>query len=104
VLPPTIGFDVESDIKLPVARASFLCDPNGAEIVRQFLEQYFLIFDSGNRQPLLDAYHEHAMFSMTANPTQHPVNQTRYVGGGITSKFLSIKIFGNLKPTVLKVL
>jgi nuclear RNA export factor len=68
---------VESDIKLPTAKASFLCGPSGAEIVRQFLEQYFIIYDSDNRQPLLDAYHEHAMFSLTANYAQHPVNQTR---------------------------
>lgn len=33
--------------------------------MRQFLEQYFIIFDSENRQPLLNAYHENALFSST---------------------------------------
>ncbi|XP_053696649.1 nuclear RNA export factor 1 isoform X1 [Sabethes cyaneus] len=72
-LPPPIGFDVaDDDSKLPSAKASFLCDTAGADIVRQFLEQYFIIYDSDNRQPLLDAYHEHAMISMTVfnNPSQ----------------------------------
>lgn len=72
-LPPPIGFDVpEDDHKLPSAKASFLCDTAGAGIVRQFLEQYFIIYDSDNRQPLLEAYHEHAMISMTVfnSPSQ----------------------------------
>ncbi|XP_062713191.1 nuclear RNA export factor 1 [Aedes albopictus] len=72
-LPPPIGFDVpEDDHKLPSAKASFLCDTAGADIVRQFLEQYFVIYDSDNRQPLLEAYHEHAMISMTVfnSPSQ----------------------------------
>ncbi|XP_065082338.1 nuclear RNA export factor 1 isoform X1 [Ochlerotatus camptorhynchus] len=72
-LPPPIGFDLpEDDHKLPSAKASFLCDTAGAGIVRQFLEQYFIIYDSDNRQPLLEAYHEHAMISMTVfnSPSQ----------------------------------
>ena len=64
-LPPMIGFDVSEDSKLPAPKASYLCDYAGAEIVRQFLEQYYNIFDSGDRQPLLAAYHENAMFSLT---------------------------------------
>lgn len=51
---------------LPPPKASFLCNLAGADIVRQFLGQYFTIFDSDSRQPLLNAYHEQAMFSMTA--------------------------------------
>lgn len=72
-LPPPIGFDVPDEVaKLPSAKASFLCDVSGADIVRQFLEQYFIIYDSDNRQPLLEAYHEHAMISMTvfSSPSQ----------------------------------
>lgn len=41
----------------------------GADIVRQFLGQYFTIFDSESRQPLLNAYHEQAMISMTVATT-----------------------------------
>uniref|UniRef100_A0A182QK83 NTF2 domain-containing protein n=1 Tax=Anopheles farauti TaxID=69004 RepID=A0A182QK83_9DIPT len=83
-LPPPISFDVpEDDMKLPPAKASFLCDGGGADFVRQFLEQYFAIYDSENRQPLLEAYHEHAMFSLTVN-TYHQSNQQKlgaYMGG-----------------------
>ncbi|XP_055608139.1 nuclear RNA export factor 1-like [Uranotaenia lowii] len=65
-LPPPIGFDVaDDDLKLPAAKAAFLCDTAGIDIVRQFLEEYFRIYDSDNRQELLKAYHEHAMLSVT---------------------------------------
>ncbi|XP_059621037.1 nuclear RNA export factor 1 [Phlebotomus argentipes] len=64
-LPPQIGFDVSTEVTLPPAKASFLCDMSGSEIVRQFLQQYFVLYDSENRQPLLDAYHEHASFTLT---------------------------------------
>jgi nuclear RNA export factor len=40
------------------------------EVASQFLQQYFIVFDSENRQPLLDAYHEHACLSMTVTVTQ----------------------------------
>uniref|UniRef100_A0A182P4G9 NTF2 domain-containing protein n=1 Tax=Anopheles epiroticus TaxID=199890 RepID=A0A182P4G9_9DIPT len=83
-LPPPISFDVpEDDMKLPEAKASFLTDTSGADLVRQFLEQYFTIYDSDNRQPLLEAYHEHAMFSLTVNTT-YQSNQQKlgaYISG-----------------------
>ncbi|KAH8387156.1 hypothetical protein KR093_005063 [Drosophila rubida] len=60
------GFELgESSGIMPTTKASFLCDSAGAEVVRQFLDQYFNIFDAGNRQPLLDAYHEHALLSIS---------------------------------------
>ena len=40
-------------------------DAKVQEIAKQFLLLYFTVFDSENRQPLLDAYDEHACFSMT---------------------------------------
>ncbi|KAH8400462.1 hypothetical protein KR222_000452 [Zaprionus bogoriensis] len=64
-LTPQTTFDMSESAVLPPGKASFLCDSAGAEVVRQFLEQYFNIFDSGNRQPLLDAYHELALLSMS---------------------------------------
>jgi len=76
-LPKAIGFDVDDEKSLPPAKASFLCNPSGADIVRQFLEQYFIIYDSNDRQPLLNAYHENAMFSLTAAYTQHQSNAQR---------------------------
>uniref|UniRef100_A0A1B0AGY8 NTF2 domain-containing protein n=1 Tax=Glossina pallidipes TaxID=7398 RepID=A0A1B0AGY8_GLOPL len=64
-LEPQILFDVNDIYPLPRAKALFLCDTSGGNIVRQFLEEYFKIFDSDNRQPLLAAYHEQAMMSIS---------------------------------------
>lgn len=64
-MPPPIGFDIENEVPLPASQQTFLCTQEGQGIVRQFLEQYFTIFDSGNRQSLLQAYHENALFSLT---------------------------------------
>ncbi|KAK4874726.1 hypothetical protein RN001_014086 [Aquatica leii] len=66
-LPPPIGFDIAEEVHLPTSVQTYLCNAEGQEIVRQFLEQYFEIFDSGSRQPLLQAYHENAMFSLTSS-------------------------------------
>ncbi|CAH2041575.1 unnamed protein product, partial [Iphiclides podalirius] len=66
-LPPAIGFDVTEDVNLPPRQQSFLIDPAGQDLVREFLTQYFAIFDSESRQSLLEAYHEHATMSMAAN-------------------------------------
>ncbi|XP_017029008.1 nuclear RNA export factor 1 [Drosophila kikkawai] len=64
-LGPQVDFDLVDSGRMPEPKASFLCDNAGAEVVRQFLDQYFLIFDSDNRQALLDAYHENSMLSIT---------------------------------------
>nr|XP_036677234.1 nuclear RNA export factor 1 isoform X2 [Drosophila suzukii] len=64
-LAPQVTFDITEQGRILETKASFLCDNAGAEVVRQFLDQYFRIFDSDNRQSLLDAYHENAMLSIT---------------------------------------
>ncbi|PZC77797.1 hypothetical protein B5X24_HaOG202987 [Helicoverpa armigera] len=65
-LPPAIGFDVLEDVTLPLRQQSFLVDPAGQDLVREFLTQYFAIYDAESRQPLLEAYHEHATMSLAA--------------------------------------
>ncbi|XP_017002287.3 nuclear RNA export factor 1 [Drosophila takahashii] len=64
-LAPQVTFDLTEQGRILETKASFLCDNAGAEVVRQFLDQYFRIFDSESRQSLLDAYHENAMLSIT---------------------------------------
>lgn len=77
-LPKPILFDVADDgNKLPPSRRIFVANTKAQEIASQFLQQYFLIFDSENRQPLLDAYDEHAYFSMTVSYT-HNSNKSVY--------------------------
>jgi len=56
---------VDEAAKIPPSQRMFVTDSKVQEIASQFLQQYFTIFDSENRQPLLDAYDEHACFSMT---------------------------------------
>lgn len=69
-LPPPIGFDISAeDHKLPTSLQTFLCNNEGGVIVRQFLQQYFELFDSENRQMLMQAYHQDALFSLTCHHT-----------------------------------
>jgi nuclear RNA export factor len=65
-LAPPILFDVNEDFKLPSSKGSFLCAQGGMTMVRQFLEQYYQLYDSDDREPLVRAYHPDAMFSMTS--------------------------------------
>lgn len=65
-LPRPIVFDVDEDAnKIPPTQRMFVGDEKAKEVASQFLQQYFAILDSDSRQLLLDAYDEHAMFSMT---------------------------------------
>lgn len=74
-LPKPILFDVADEgNKMPPSQRMFVANAKAQEIASQFLQQYFLIFDSENRQPLLDAYVEHACFSMTMSYT-HSTNK-----------------------------
>ncbi|XP_011168570.1 nuclear RNA export factor 1 [Solenopsis invicta] len=68
-LPRPIVFDVVDDAaKIPSSQRMFVTNAKVQEIASQFLQQYFIIFDSDNRQPLLDAYDEHACFTITTSP------------------------------------
>lgn len=72
-LPPQIGFDIETeDMKAPSAQATFSADPKGLEIAKQFLQAFYAIYDSTDRQPLENAYHDQAMFSLTAAYSPNP--------------------------------
>lgn len=65
-MPRPIVFDVVDDaVKIPPSQRMFVANAKVQEIASQFLQQYFTIFDNENRQPLLDAYDEHAYFTMT---------------------------------------
>ncbi|CAK6964593.1 nuclear RNA export factor 1 isoform X1 [Scomber scombrus] len=72
-LPPPIGFDVETPTTIPPCKGScFGSDEIKAHILR-FLQEYYNIYDSGDRQPLLDAYHDGASLSLTTPySTQNP--------------------------------
>uniref|UniRef100_A0A8D3BTL6 Nuclear RNA export factor 1a n=1 Tax=Scophthalmus maximus TaxID=52904 RepID=A0A8D3BTL6_SCOMX len=65
-LPPPIGFDVETPTTIPP------CKKHRKDIYCVCC-RYYSIYDSGDRQPLLDAYHDGASLSLTTPySTQNP--------------------------------
>ncbi|XP_008325091.1 nuclear RNA export factor 1 isoform X2 [Cynoglossus semilaevis] len=64
-LPPPIGFDVETPTTIPPCKGSHFGSEEIKVLILHFLQQYYGIYDSGNRQPLLDAYHDGASLSLT---------------------------------------
>nr|AHK06057.1 nuclear export factor [Locusta migratoria manilensis] len=66
-LPRPILFDVQDEeAKIPPSKAHFSCSEQGRPLVQAFLEQYYGVYDSESRLPLADAYHEAALFSLSA--------------------------------------
>uniref|UniRef100_A0A224YUZ1 Nuclear RNA export factor n=1 Tax=Rhipicephalus zambeziensis TaxID=60191 RepID=A0A224YUZ1_9ACAR len=66
-LPPPISFDLGLEETIPPSKPSYFPSEDVKQIVVQFLEQYFTIFDSKNRSGLIDAYHDDAIFSMSSS-------------------------------------
>lgn len=63
-LPSEIGFDLGVPETLPETKGSCIPAENAA-FVYQFLEAYYKIYDTENRQSLIQAYHENATFSFS---------------------------------------
>ncbi|XP_066501687.1 nuclear RNA export factor 1 [Hoplias malabaricus] len=64
-LPPPIGFDLEvGPPVLPQCKPSYFGSEDLKSLIPCFLQQYYTIYDSADRQPLLDAYHDGATFSL----------------------------------------
>jgi nuclear RNA export factor len=72
-LPPTIGFDLGTET-LPVSKKSFFA-PEVKDLVIQFLDAYYSIYDSGDRSRLLEAYHDQASFSLCLSKNTQKTNQ-----------------------------
>uniref|UniRef100_A0A8C4E1D7 Nuclear RNA export factor 1a n=1 Tax=Dicentrarchus labrax TaxID=13489 RepID=A0A8C4E1D7_DICLA len=67
-LPPPIGFDVETPTTIPPCKGQTQKD-----LLKLLYCRYYSIYDSGDRQPLLDAYHDGASLSLTTPySTQNP--------------------------------
>ncbi|XP_055249719.1 nuclear RNA export factor 3-like [Moschus berezovskii] len=56
---------IEAPKCLPTCKGSFFGSDELKSLILQFLQQYYLIHDYGDRQGLLCAYHEEACFSLT---------------------------------------
>ncbi|NXP73429.1 NXF1 factor, partial [Ramphastos sulfuratus] len=64
-LPPPIAFDVEAPTTLPTCKGSYFGSDDLKVLVLRFLQQYYSIYDSSDRQGLLDAYHDAACCSLS---------------------------------------
>ncbi|XP_013927551.1 PREDICTED: nuclear RNA export factor 1-like [Thamnophis sirtalis] len=72
-LPAPISFDVETPTTLPPCKGSYFASEGLKMLIVRFLQQYYAIYDSGDRQGLLDAYHEGACCSLSIPfSTNHP--------------------------------
>lgn len=73
-LPPVISFDIGTeDVSLPPSSSSWIVSDEARQIVLVFLEQYLTVYDSDDRQPLLNAYYDSAIMSLTCS---YPPGQT----------------------------
>ncbi|XP_054417828.1 nuclear RNA export factor 2-like [Pteronotus mesoamericanus] len=64
-LPPPITADVDRPDLIKPYKERYEGSDVVKSLVLQFLQQYYLIYDSGDRQSLLGAYHDEACFSLT---------------------------------------
>ncbi|XP_061034165.1 nuclear RNA export factor 2-like [Eubalaena glacialis] len=64
-LPSPIIIDVDTPYVIKPCKESYKGSETLKSLVLQFLQQYYLIHDCGDRQHLLGAYHEEACFSLT---------------------------------------
>ena len=73
-LPTVISFDIGAeDVALPPSSGSWFISDEARKIVLVFLEQYLTVYDSDDRQSLLNAYHDSATMSLTCS---YPPGQT----------------------------
>ncbi len=80
-MPPIISFDIGAeDVALPPSKGSWFISDEARQIVLVFLEQYLSVYDSDDRQPLLNAYHDSATMSLTCSypPGQAANASARY--------------------------
>ncbi|XP_032474835.1 nuclear RNA export factor 2-like [Phocoena sinus] len=64
-LPSPVTVDVDTPYIVKPCKRSFLGSDELKSLVLQFLQQYYLIHDYGDRQVLAGAYHEEACYSLT---------------------------------------
>lgn len=81
-LPKQIGFEDEdeddtspSTTQLPATIPKYIKEAGSGDLVLQFLQQFFKLYDSDNRQPLLDAYDENALMSMSVFGASHDISR-----------------------------
>ncbi|XP_015791781.1 nuclear RNA export factor 1 [Tetranychus urticae] len=101
-LPPAIGFDVGDSDDIPPSYGHHI--PNEIKnFVAEFLDQYFKIYDSDDRRPMLAAYHDQAVFSYSIGRTDNKINTfTQSMIAG-SRNLLRIREEGEAKTELLHV-
>nr|XP_054759108.1 nuclear RNA export factor 1-like [Lytechinus pictus] len=82
-LPPPINFDLEDTAPLPTMQPNFFAGDKVKAILVPFLERFFKVYDSRDRQPLLEIYHDQSSFSLSIplnmEPGQGKTRLSRYL-------------------------
>uniref|UniRef100_G3TEP3 NTF2 domain-containing protein n=1 Tax=Loxodonta africana TaxID=9785 RepID=G3TEP3_LOXAF len=63
-VPPPVVFGTEASKKLPVCKGSIFGSETLKNLILEFLQQYYCIYDYEDRRGLQDAYHNEACFSL----------------------------------------
>ncbi|ELK13716.1 Nuclear RNA export factor 2 [Pteropus alecto] len=98
MLPPPIIIDIDRPYLINPCKESHKTSETLKNLIMQFLQQYYLIYDSGDRQGLLGAYHDKACFSLTI-----PFNPEDPSPSSLCDYFKDNRNMKNLKDPYLRV-
>ncbi|XP_040484682.1 nuclear RNA export factor 3 [Ursus maritimus] len=94
--PTSVG--IAAHKRLPTCKGSFFGSDALKSLVLRFLQQYYLIYDSGDRQGLLGAYHNEACFSLAI-----PFNPGEPAASSLCEYFKENRNMKKLKDPSLRV-
>ncbi|KAF6390559.1 nuclear RNA export factor 2B [Rhinolophus ferrumequinum] len=97
-LPPPIIIDNDGPYLPKPCKESYKGSESLKSLVIQFLQEYYFIYDSGDRQGLLAAYHDEACFSLTI-----PFNPEDPALSSLFEYFKDNRNMKNLKDPYLRV-
>ncbi|XP_044767528.1 nuclear RNA export factor 3-like [Neomonachus schauinslandi] len=96
--PSPTSISTAAHKRLPTCKGSFFGSDALKSLVLQFLQQYYLIYDSGDRQGLLGAYHDEACFSLAI-----PFNPEESAPSSLCKYFKESRNMKKLKDASLRV-
>ena len=79
---------------IPPSQGSYFVNSEVQDLVVKFLKEYYTIYDSDNRQPLIDAYHENALFSLSAAPNPITEYKQPFLGDYFSASRNDLRIKG----------
>uniref|UniRef100_A0A8C0K316 Nuclear RNA export factor 2-like n=1 Tax=Canis lupus dingo TaxID=286419 RepID=A0A8C0K316_CANLU len=88
-LPPPVIIDADTPCLIKPCKESYKGSETLKSLVLQFLQQYYLIYDSGDRQGLLGAYHDEACFSLAISFNPEDPAPDNYRAQGVATPTLA---------------